>query len=474
MSKFTCPALVKAVQGGRVRQVRLLLQAGSNANSIGGQRRSVLTLACQLDDERSRVDITQMLLEYGADQSKQDDKGRLALHYACLFGYNDVVSLLLEDDDVDLNRRDVDGNTPLALAVSLGHYESVCLLVRQLAKYQMSVDVPDNNNICPIMKAKLGNDKQIFFFLKQYSQLASLQWRQSTFEDVEHSSVAMGTKRRLGCILSTPLAVPQTPDQWQTATKQYVSDLHILSTSRLSSQTERENESRKLSRQSTVTVLSTSARNKSPRWTMPWHSRSSGCKSKPQAHNALSHSTSLQAATSLMFMQANQMRPDFPQARKISAQFNVRKIEQVCKEESRKWNHVLNRILPKSRNQLFEVVQKASKLAAAGALPTAPPHPGIAEYGKSASKTTLRRAKFSLAAYPADYDRETCDLQMLGIAEYGKSASNLTLKRQGKFSLDGCLPEYDKETCDEMLASLDKIKVGETASKDLDLPVVDN
>jgi hypothetical protein len=327
-----------------------------------------------------------MLLKYGAHQSKQDEKGRNALHYASLFGYNDILRMFLEDDDVDLNTRDTDGNTPLALAVSLGHYESVCLIVRQLTTYQMSVDVPDNNNICPIMKAKLGRNQKIFSFLKQYSQLASLQWKQPTLGDVKDSFVAMGTKRCLSCVLSTPLVVPQTLDQWQKATKRHVSDIDSLSTSRLSSQTERgDNTSRKLSQFSTSTIRSTSTRNRSSQWTIPLRSRSSGQKLKP---TTLSQSNSLQAATSLMLVRAHQTRPDFPQGRTMSAQFNVSKIEQVCKEETRKWNQVLNCIIPKSRSQLFEAVQKASKLAAVGALSTAPPASGIGECGKSPSKAT--------------------------------------------------------------------------------------
>lgn len=430
MSRSSCPALVKAVQGGRIRQVRLLLHAGSNVDSTGDRKRSALTLACLLDDERGRRDITRMLLDQGANQTKQDDSRRIPIHYAAASGCQDIVALLLQDGEVDLNTRDSDGNTPLALAVSSGDYESVKRIVDELVKYHLSVDVPDNNNICPIVKAKLAKNRQVFFLLKQYSQIVSLQWRHHSISEDDNSTI--GDRPRPSCESTTPLAVPQTPDEWQETRERYLStkkqqDLELMATSsrppssRIDSTlptNEKKAKDLKISLQTRQKDHLTGTGN------MPLPRKSS----RSEPHATRSRSTSFQAATSLMFLQAIQKRPDFPNGRRVSAPFNVSQIGKKCREENDNWLRVFTSVRSNDRGvpstladqkspsiALSDVVKTASKAAM---IPPQPPAAAAAVNATSKLKRSGTSSRFCLTrsstksapeSNPAGSDTETCD-----------------------------------------------------------------
>lgn len=155
-------ALLKAVSAGRVRQVRLLLDSGSCCVNVADNcGQTPLMRAIFLDQEISRNKIVRMLLEKGALVNTPDVVGRNAFAWACLYGRYFNVEQLIDnaDVDLDLNRTDINGQTPLFHSVSSGSASTVKLLVETLLKYDLSVDVQDFHGTSPLMLAmKLNHD----------------------------------------------------------------------------------------------------------------------------------------------------------------------------------------------------------------------------------------------------------------------------------------------------------------------------
>ena len=135
---------------------KLLLESGVNVNSLAdGNDETLLCLSCRLQNYR----CTAKLLEFGADPNREStasinlpfailsaskygdlrsvsaliehraacgvlDKitGRNALHFACEFGHDGVVQVLLKGArrGIKVNAPDVDGMTPLHVASHVG------------------------------------------------------------------------------------------------------------------------------------------------------------------------------------------------------------------------------------------------------------------------------------------------------------------------------------------------------------------
>lgn len=122
-----------AAQYGRADVVRMLLDAGADANAKTRQSEveeggnTALCIACETDLPGT-AEIVQMLLEAGADVNHEnEDFHRRPIHYAAETGRPDVIKMLLDAGSkthgMDLLRR-----TPRQLAVKSGNKEAAALL----------------------------------------------------------------------------------------------------------------------------------------------------------------------------------------------------------------------------------------------------------------------------------------------------------------------------------------------------------
>ncbi|XP_065843599.1 uncharacterized protein [Oscarella lobularis] len=176
-----CGALIRAVSASRTHQVRLLLKQGSWVDSRDERGRTALILATLIKDEKTCTDIFLMLWERRADPNVVDHAHkRTALHYACETGRRRLVRLLLDGNEVDLNARDDKGETALAIAVVSGDFLLVEMIVVAMAKYRLSIDVPDARGVCPLVRAQLTGNRDVFRLLKRYSQHHDVQWNDVT------------------------------------------------------------------------------------------------------------------------------------------------------------------------------------------------------------------------------------------------------------------------------------------------------
>ena len=92
---------------------------------------------------RTRNNLLKLFLQHGAYVNIVDKKGRHVLSRACIDDREDIVRLLVNvaKQDVDLNLRDDDGNTPVMHSVRTGNATLVEFIVSELKKFQVDIDV---------------------------------------------------------------------------------------------------------------------------------------------------------------------------------------------------------------------------------------------------------------------------------------------------------------------------------------------
>ena len=121
----------------------------SNMNTLpsGNGGPSLTGDPCQYDISNARTDSNRTVMlpltRDDIDPDKPDNNGQTPLLWASLNGHEEVVRLLLARDDVNPDKPDNNGRTPLWLASFDGHEGVVRLL---LARDDVNPDKPDNDS----------------------------------------------------------------------------------------------------------------------------------------------------------------------------------------------------------------------------------------------------------------------------------------------------------------------------------------
>ncbi len=120
--------LSEAAARGDVAAVRALLADGAAVDGAAGELDSPLYLACCADaPAEDRIAIARMLIEAGAFTRRGCTGGATPLHAAARRGPGALVELLLRNGaDATVTTRD--GDTPVELALRLGHSEVADML----------------------------------------------------------------------------------------------------------------------------------------------------------------------------------------------------------------------------------------------------------------------------------------------------------------------------------------------------------
>jgi hypothetical protein len=118
-------ALIRAAEYQRTEVVTLLLEKGADVKFIGGRRtRTALMEAAGAGN----CVIMKQLVEKGADINAKDYENTTPLHFACMWGHVEAVSLLIKlGAKPDVQAAGL-GRTPMSLAETNGHTEIVQIL----------------------------------------------------------------------------------------------------------------------------------------------------------------------------------------------------------------------------------------------------------------------------------------------------------------------------------------------------------
>lgn len=128
-------ALHWATENSNRNTVRLLLDEGADVSKEDSCKSTALHSAAHSAAKIGNKDIVRLLLDRGADVSKEDTRNRTALHLAAENGDEGMVRLLL-DRGADVSREDDRGFTALHRAAQYGHLGVAMTLIERGAKPQ--------------------------------------------------------------------------------------------------------------------------------------------------------------------------------------------------------------------------------------------------------------------------------------------------------------------------------------------------
>jgi ankyrin repeat protein len=147
------PALVKAIEYGRMDEVRALVAKHADVNAAASDGTTPLMRAAEgsayLQNNAPAVDL---LLKSGAHVDAEDSRGRTALFRSAGEGKVDATRLLLTHK-ADPNHKANDGSTPLLTAVTYGRLP----VVQALLGAGADVDLADSQGSTPLALACEGN-----------------------------------------------------------------------------------------------------------------------------------------------------------------------------------------------------------------------------------------------------------------------------------------------------------------------------
>lgn len=152
-------ALNKAISERRFKQVRSFIDLGVSLNSKDRDGKTALIQLCFIEPDSLAIAIATCLLKRGAKIDVTDSNGLSALSTAVIRHKEDMVALFLEETgNFDLNSKDKKGNTALFHAANVGNFNILNALVVALKKYQLSVNVANNDGATPLIQACINGD----------------------------------------------------------------------------------------------------------------------------------------------------------------------------------------------------------------------------------------------------------------------------------------------------------------------------
>jgi len=154
--------------GGDIDNIRFFLGRGADVDAVDDNHSTLLHVATYYGS----VELSQLLLEHGANVNVRDQEGQTPLHRALVNtedefsgDYFDAIQLLLENG-ADVDALDDDHWTPLHLASKCGSIRATCLLL----KHGANVHFQNNDGHTPSQVASAKGHEEIARLLSEHSQ----------------------------------------------------------------------------------------------------------------------------------------------------------------------------------------------------------------------------------------------------------------------------------------------------------------
>jgi ankyrin repeat protein len=142
--------LVFAVSNNQTEVAKMLIDYGSDVNKLTSKYETPLLIAVKNQNE----EIAEALIRTGADIDFTDKRyDATPLHYASIYGYFQLVDLLLYYD-ASIDKKTVEGSTPLLASIWAKRDDIADLLIQNGA----NMEARDNEGFTPFLMAALNGD----------------------------------------------------------------------------------------------------------------------------------------------------------------------------------------------------------------------------------------------------------------------------------------------------------------------------
>lgn len=152
--------LLEAVQQGKPKIVKRLLDSRVDINCVTEENESPLLLAASLKDTDARRAITNLLLDRGCQIHTCDKTGQTPLMSAIKTQDYDLVQTLLSKGS-DVGHTDHEGNTPLCLAAETGNPDIVQKVLFHSIKNKINVDHKNMRGLTPLLIASQNGHLEV-------------------------------------------------------------------------------------------------------------------------------------------------------------------------------------------------------------------------------------------------------------------------------------------------------------------------
>ena len=141
--------LFESVTTGDYRLTKRILETGCNANSLDKFNQTPLMRAVYLNDEIQRKNVIKILIRKGASLKLQDTEGKTALIHSVLSGNIDALELLIPHSR--LIQEDHSGNNVLCHSAMKGYLEITGKLVMTFRENNLDVDKRNIKGLTPLL-----------------------------------------------------------------------------------------------------------------------------------------------------------------------------------------------------------------------------------------------------------------------------------------------------------------------------------
>ena len=194
-------SLFKAVVHCNFHRTSLLLRSGVSPRVRNDDDQNLLMASLYINNDAKRAKMFEFIAKKGASLCHVDAAtGRDVLAWAAYLGRADQVLYIVDavSGEVDLQRVDNDGMTPLHHAVIGGHHKVVEILVEHMVKFGLNVDIPDKQGLTPYIYARRLARLDIAFVLSKQGNCSRQQLDSKTFRSVdEWERIGRKEKQRL-------------------------------------------------------------------------------------------------------------------------------------------------------------------------------------------------------------------------------------------------------------------------------------
>ncbi len=150
---YQTTTLHRAVQAGDIHKCLLFLKIGCSPNKASGSRQMTpLMISCYLKEKR--MEIVNLLLQYGGDPNMIDKDGNNVLHYASTLGLLNVATIISQTMDSSMYcAQNADGNTPIHICSFKGQVEIMEIIMCKAKKHGVDINIRNINGFTPLALA---------------------------------------------------------------------------------------------------------------------------------------------------------------------------------------------------------------------------------------------------------------------------------------------------------------------------------